>query len=55
MLKHHDLSRGSPMNVPTRTISMVANKHNLILDVPRDNTNGVPNRRNLCVDYESDG
>jgi len=30
---------------------MVANEHNLILNVARDNTNGIPNRRNLGVDY----
>lgn len=29
---------------------MVANDHNLILDVARDNTNGIPNRPNLGVD-----
>lgn len=30
---------------------MIADKHDLVLDIPRDNADGVPDRRNLGVDY----
>jgi hypothetical protein len=34
---------------------MIADKHDLILNIPRDNTDGVPDRRNLGIDYGNDG
>jgi len=30
---------------------MIAKKHDLILDMTRDNAHGVPDRRNLGVDW----
>jgi hypothetical protein len=42
------------MGTTALAISMVANKHDLILDMTRDNTNDVPDRRNLGVDCGSD-
>ena len=38
------------MSVSTRTVSVIANEHDLILDMTRDNTNGIPDRRNLGID-----
>lgn len=49
MLKHRNLSHGD-MNVSTRTISMIANEHDLILDVPRNDTHNIPDRRDLGID-----
>jgi len=43
------------VNVSTLTISMIADKHDLILDVPRDSTDDVPDGRNFVIDYEDDG
>jgi hypothetical protein len=34
---------------------MIADKYDLILDMSRDNTDGVPDRRNLGIDYGDDG
>jgi len=43
------------VNVSTPTISMIADNHDLILDIPRDDTNDVPDGRNFVIDYEDDG
>jgi hypothetical protein len=43
------------VNISTLTISMIADNHDLILDMARDNTNDVPDGRNFVIDYEDDG
>jgi hypothetical protein len=43
------------VNVSTLTISMIADQHDLTLDMPRDNTDGVPDWGNLGIDYGNDG
>jgi hypothetical protein len=43
------------VNVSALTISMIADNHDLILDIPRDDTNDVPDGRNFVIDYEDDG
>ena len=34
---------------------MIADNHDLILDIPGDDTNHVPDGRNFVIDYEDDG
>jgi len=34
---------------------MIANEHDLILDMARDNTDGIPDRPNLGVDCGDNG
>jgi len=43
------------VNLSTLTISMIADNHDLILDITRDNTHDVPDGRNFVIDYEDDG
>ena len=53
MLQHY-LSPESAVNVPTLTISMIADKYDLILDIPRDNADDVPDGRNFVIDYDDE-
>jgi hypothetical protein len=43
------------VNVSILTISMIADKHDLILYMARDHTNDVPDGRNFVIDYGDDG
>ncbi len=52
--KNTSLGRESTVNALTLTISMIADKHDFILDIPRDNANDVPDGHNFGINYEDD-